>query len=133
MSSQNNTQSTVLRIAQLILNLLLAVPSVAIGAVTLISPDVPAEALVENTIVGVALLATGALLTYGLFRPFSGGLLLLVWAVAFADVFNGFHLSETLFKSREVAYNSFWSGVSGFLMVLGLLAVVRARGLPVRR
>lgn len=127
MSDQKKSLNTVLRIVHIILNLLLAVPSIGIGAMTLISPDVPAEALTENAIVGVALLATAAVLIYDVFRPFSGGLLLLVWAVAFAILFNGFHLSEALLKSREVGYSPFWSGTTGLLIVLGLLSVVRAR------
>lgn len=127
MSNRSIFSSKAGRILQVVLNLLLAVPAVGLGAITLISPDVPAEALAENAIVGLAMLATAAILVFDMFRPFSGGVLLIIWSLIFAAIFNGFHLSEYVFESRQTGYQTFWSGVTLMLVILGLLSLVRAR------
>jgi hypothetical protein len=116
-----------MRAAQIILNLLLAIPLCVIGAIHLFSPDVPAEASVEGTIVVTTLLLTAVILVYAIFRPFSGGLLILLCALAFAIVLNGFHASEYLLKARTVGYHPLWSGLTVLLAALGLFSLVRAR------
>jgi len=127
MNDRTTTLNSGLRIAQMMLNVLLAVVFIWLGATSLVSPSVPAEVAVENTMVGVALLATAAVLIYDVFRAFSGGVLLLVWAVVFSSVFNGFHLSEALMRSRPVGYHPFWSAVTALLLALGLMSLWRAR------
>jgi len=127
MSSQARQPGEGFRTTLIVLNLVVALPAIGLGLITLISPDVPAAAAAENTAVGAGLLATAVFLIYALFRPFSGGMLLLVWAVAFAALMNGFHLSEILFDARRVGYSSFWSAFALLLAVLGVLSIVLAR------
>ena len=112
---------------KIVLNLLLAIPALGLGVMTLFSPYVPAGALSENAIAGIALLGTAAILFFDLYKPFLGGVLLISWAVVFAAVFNGFHLSEYIFSTRQVGYQTFWSGITVLLLVLGLFSLVRAK------
>lgn len=127
MTDQKATLSSRLRIAQIVLNVLLAAPFLWLGITNLLSPNVPVETGTENTIVGAALLATAALLIYDVFKVFSGGVLLLVWAVGFSAVFNAFHASEALMQWRPVGYHPFWSALTVLLVALGLLSLWRAK------
>ncbi len=115
-----------LRNAQLVLNILLAVPVFLLGILTLFSPEGPGNALLENILVSTGLFGTTALLIYDIYRPFSGGLFLLIGAPAFAVLFNGFHLSKILLESRHVGYSPFWSAISVGIAGLGVLSLVRA-------
>lgn len=127
MSIPSRSLARVGRVLQIGLNLLLAVPALGLGAMTLFSPDVPAGALLENVIVGIALLATSAILVFDIYRPITGGVLLIVWAVAFAFIFNGFHLSDYMFPTRQVGFHVFWSYMTSVLLMLGILSLLRDR------
>jgi hypothetical protein len=116
-----------LSITSIGLNVLVAVPLMGLGALTLISPDVPPEALTENTYVGLTLLIASLVLFYDLFRPISGGLLILVLVLPFSIMFNAFHASELLMKSRVVGYDSFWTVAAIVLVILAGLSIVRGR------
>ena len=98
-----------------------------LGVVSLISPDVPENALAENTLVGAMLILTAAVLIYALFRPYSGGFFLCICAVPFGFIFNAFHLSNALYPSREAGYHPFFSAVAGLVLLLGVLSVIRGR------
>ena len=98
-----------------------------LGVVSLISPDVPEDALAENTLVCAMFILTAAVLIYALFRPYSGGFLLCICALPFAFIFNAFHLSNVLYPSREVGYAPFFSAITGLLLLLGVLSVIRGR------
>lgn len=98
-----------------------------LGVVNLISPDVPERALAENTLVGAMLILTAVVMIYALFRPYSGGFFLCICAVPFGFVFNAFHLSDALYPSREVGYAPFWSAITGLVLLLGVLSVIRSR------
>jgi len=98
-----------------------------LGVVNLISPDVPERALGENTLVCAILILTAAVLIYALFRPYSGGFFLCIYAVPFGFVFNAFHLSDALYPSRETGYAPFWSAITGLVLLLGVLSVIRGR------
>jgi hypothetical protein len=98
-----------------------------LGVVSLISPDVPERALAENTLVGAMLILTAAVLIYALFRPYSGGFFLCICAVPFGFIFNAFHLSNALYPSRDAGYAPFWSAITGLVLLLGVLSVIRGR------
>jgi hypothetical protein len=98
-----------------------------VGVANLISPDVPEDALAENTRVCAMFILTAAVLIYALFRPYSGGFLLCICALPFAFIFNAFHLSNVLYPSREVGYAPFFSAITGLLLLLGVLSVIRGR------
>ena len=98
-----------------------------LGVVNLISPDVPERALAENTLVGAMLILTAVVLIYALFRPYSGGFFLCICAVPFGFIFNAFHLSDALYPSREVGYAPFWSAITGLVLLVGVLSVIRGR------
>lgn len=98
-----------------------------LGVVNLISPDVPERALAENTLVGAMLILTAVVMIYALFRPYSGGFFLCICAVPFGFIFNAFHLSDALYPSREVGYAPFWSAITGLVLLLGVLSVIRSR------
>jgi len=111
----------------LIPTVLLASFFLFLGVVSLISPDVPESALAENTRVSAMLILTAAVLIYALFRPYSGGFFLCICAVPFGFIFNAFHLSNVLYPSREVGYAPFFSAITGLLLLLGVLSVIRGR------
>ena len=98
-----------------------------LGVVNLISPDVPEAALAENTLVCATLILTAALLIYALFRPYSGGFFLCICALPFGFIFNAFHLSDALYPSRAVGYSPFLSAITGLVLLLGVLSVIRGR------
>ena len=98
-----------------------------LGVVNLISPNVPEKALAENTLVGAMLILTAAVLIYVLFRPYSGGFFLCICAVPFGFIFNAFHLSNILYPSREAGYHHFFSAITGLVLLLGVLSVIRSR------
>ncbi len=79
-----------LTVITVIPSILLASFFLLLGVVHLISPDVPPDALGENTRVCAMLILTGAALIYALFRPYSGGYFLLILAFPFAAIFH-FH------------------------------------------
>lgn len=108
---------------------LLAIVFLALGAMTLFSPDVPEAALLENTLVGVILLTGAAVSSYAVFRPNVGGILMIAFAVLFGLTFNGFYLSSLLIPGRDVGYNSFWSAMTAAILLLGVLSVARGRRL----
>lgn len=98
-----------------------------LGVVSLISPDVPERALAENTLAGAMLILTAAVLIYALFRPYSGGFFLFICAVPFGFFFNAFHLSNALYPSRDAGYSHFFSAITGLILLLGVLSVIRGR------
>jgi len=98
-----------------------------LGVVNLISPDVPERALAENTLVSAMLILTAVVLIYALFRPYSGGFFLCICAVPFGFIFNAFHLSDALYPSRAVGYAPLWSAITGLVLLLGVLSVIRSR------
>ena len=116
-----------LSVITIILAVLLVSLFLFLGVVNLISPDVPERALAENTLVGAMLILTAVVLIYALFRPYSGGYFLCICAVPFGFIFNAFHLSDALHPSREVGYAPFWSAITGLVLLVGVLSVIRGR------
>jgi hypothetical protein len=118
---------TLLAIITIIPGVLLAALFLFVGIVGLIHPDVPSSALADNTRVCATLILTAAFLIYAFFRPYSGGFFLCIWAVPFGFIFNAFHLSNALYPSREIGYHHFWSAITGLVLLLGVLSVIRGR------
>ena len=118
---------TLLFVITIIPAVLLASFFLFLGVVNLISPDVPERALAENTLVCAMLILTAAVLIYALFRPYSGGFFLCICAVPFGFIFNAFHLSNALYPSRQTGYAPFWSAITGLVLLLGVLSVIRCR------
>ena len=118
---------TLLSVVTIIPGVLLASFFLFLGVVTLVSPDVPENALAENTVVGAMLILTAAVLIYALLRPYSGGFFLCICAVPFALIFNAFHLSNVLYPSRDVGYAHFFSAITSLILLLGVLSVIRGR------
>jgi hypothetical protein len=111
MSDSNTKRHSVFAIIIIALGVLMAVAFMLIGLINLISPDVPASAFDENTLVSITLIFTSVLLIYSLFRPHSGGYLLCACAFAFSFVFH-FHF--------------FWILAAILILLLGILSVIRA-------
>ena len=118
---------TLLSVITIIPAVLLASFFLFFGVANLISPDVPSSYLAENTLVCAMLILTAAVLIYALFRPYSGGFFLCICAVPFALIFNAFHLSNVLYPSRDVGYAHFFSAITGLVLLLGVLSVIRGR------
>jgi len=99
------------------------------GVHSLLNPFVPQELLAENTLVCAALILTAAVLIYALFRPYSGGFLLCIWAVPFGFILHAFRLSlfSALYPSMEVGYHPIFAAIAGLVLLLGLLFVIRGR------
>ena len=101
------------------------------GVHSLFTPFVPGELLAQNTLSCAAFILTAALLIYALFRPYSGGLLLCMWAVPLGLVFYAFRRSlwSALYPSWEweVGYHPIFAVLSAVVLLLGLLFVVRGR------
>ena len=77
---------TILRVITTILGVVMASLLLLFGVGNLINPDVAAGYLDLNTRVCVTVIFTGVVLLYALFRPFTGGILLCLCAVALAFV-----------------------------------------------
>lgn len=127
MRRRHTRRNTLLFVITIIPAVLLASLFLFLGVVNLISPDVPDRALAENTAVCVMLILTAAVLIYALFRPYSGGFALCISALPFAFIFNAFHLSKALYPSRAVGYTHFFSAVTGLVLLLGVLSIIRGR------
>lgn len=83
--------STALRIITTILGVLMATLFLVFGVGNLINPDVLDSALDLNTRVCVTVIFTGVVSIYTLFRPYSGGIVLCICAVALAFVSHVFY------------------------------------------
>ncbi len=118
---------TPLLVITLIPSVLMALLFLFVGVSELVGPHVPESALPENTVVCVILILTAVGLIWALLRPFSGGVFLCISALPFGFTFNAFHLSEALYPSRPVGYTHFWSALTGLVLLLGVLALLRAR------
>jgi hypothetical protein len=116
-----------LLILMLIVEVVLAFFFLFIGVAAFVSPNVPMEALTENILVGSILILCAAVLIYAFFRPYWGGLFLCICAVPFGFIFNAFHVSHALYPSREVGYHPFWSAMTGLILLVGVLSVIRGR------
>ena len=112
------------------------VPAIVLAAVflfwgvnSLLYPFVPEELLTQNTLVCAALILTAAVLVYALLRPYAGGLLLCIWAVPLGLVFRAFRHSiwSALYPSWEAAYHPVFAAITGLLLMLGTLFVLRGR------
>ena len=99
------------------------------GVHSLFNPFVLEELLAENTLVCAVLILTAAVLIYALFRPYSGGFLLCIWAVPFGFMLHAFRLSlfSALYPSMEVGYHPIFAAIAGLVLLLGLLFVIRGR------
>ena len=113
-----------------------AIPAVLLASVflfwgvhSLLNPFVPQELLAENTLVCAALILTAAVLVYALFRPYWGGLFLCIWAVPFGLTLHAFRfsISNALYPSMEVGYHPVFAAISGLILLLGVLFVIRGR------
>ena len=99
------------------------------GVHSLFNPFVPEELLAENTRACAVLILTAAVLIYALFRPYSGGFFLCIWAVPFGFILYAFRrsLSSALYPSMEVSYDPILAAITGLVLLLGLLFVIRGR------
>lgn len=121
---------TLLLVITIIPAVLLASVFLFWGVNSLLNPFVPGELLAENTLACAVLILTAAVLIYALFRPYSGGILLCVWAVPFGFILYAFRLSlfSALYPSSQAAgYHPIFAAVSGLVLLLGLLFVTRGR------
>jgi hypothetical protein len=82
----NTSSCTTLRIITTILNVLMASLFLPLGVGNLINPDVADSYLGLNTRVCLMVILTGVVSIYTLFRPYSGGILLCICAVALCFV-----------------------------------------------
>ena len=117
---------TLLLVITIIPAVLLASFFLFMGVGGLIVED-PERVLAESILVGGMLILTAAVLIYALFRPYSGGFFLCICAVPFGFTFNAFHLSNVLYPSREAGYHPFWSTITGLVLLLGVLSIIRGR------
>lgn len=91
---------------------LLALFFLVMGVANLVSPDVPSEALGENTRVCITLILTAAVIVYSFFSPFIGGWILLIWAIPFAAVFH---------------FHPIFGFLAGLIFLIGGASVIRGR------
>ena len=120
---------TVLLVITTIPAILLASVFLYWGVHSLLKPFVPQELLTENVLVCAALILTAAALVYALFRPHSGGVLVCIWAVPFGLILNAFRRSiwSGLDPSWQVGYHPVFAAISGLVLLLGVLFVIRGR------
>jgi hypothetical protein len=120
---------TLLLVITIVSAVLLASAFLFWGVHSLLNPFVPEELLAENTLVCAALVLTAAALVYALFRPYSGGFLLCIWAVPFGFILHAFRLSifSALYPSWEAGYHPIFAAITGLVLLLGLLFVIRGR------
>ena len=120
---------TLLLVITIIPAVLLASVFLFWGLHSLFNPFVAEELLAENTLVCAVLILTAAVLICALFRPYSGGVFLCIWAVPFGLILNAFRLSlsNAPYPSREVGYAPIFAAISGLVLLLGVLFVIRGR------
>jgi len=63
------------------------------GLGNLIYPDVPESFIAQNTKICIAMIITGFIMGYAVFRLYSGGLLLIACSVGMGFAFRGFFLN----------------------------------------
>jgi hypothetical protein len=99
------------------------------GLHSLLTPFVPQELLRENALVCAVLILTAAVLIYALFRPYWGGILPFFWALPFGFVLHAFRLAlfRAQYPSMEVGYRPIFAAISGLVLLLGVLFVIRGR------
>jgi hypothetical protein len=81
-----------------------------LGVANLVSPDVPPEALDENTRICITLILTGAVLIYSFFFPYIGGWVLMILALLFAAIFH---------------FHPIFVVLAGLLLLIGGASVIR--------
>jgi hypothetical protein len=120
---------TLLLVITIIPAVLLASVFLFWGVHSLFNPFVPEELLAENALVCAVLILTAAAMIYALFRPYSGGFFLCIWAVPFGLILHAFRLSlfSALYPSWQVGYDPIFGAISGLVLLLGLLFVIRGR------
>lgn len=82
------------------------------GTSNLINPDVPENYLNQNTRICVMMIIAGLVAVYGIFRPYSGGLLLCACAVGMGFIYRGFFHNPL---TPLVMITGFFFFVSGYL------------------
>jgi hypothetical protein len=120
---------TLLLIITIIPAVLLASLFLFWGVHSLLNPFVPEELLTQNALVCAVLILTAAVLIYALFRPYWGGFLLCIWAVPFGFILHAFRRSlfGALYPSWEVGYDPIFAAITGLVLLLGVLFVIRGR------
>ena len=120
---------TLLLVITIIPAVLLASVFLFWGVHSLLNPFVPEELLAQNTLVCAVLILTAAFLIYALFRPYSGGFFLCIWAVPFGFILYAFSrsLSNALYPSWEFGYHAIFAAITGLVLLLGVLFVIRGR------
>ncbi len=99
------------------------------GVHSLLYPFVPEELLGQNTLLCAVLILTAAVLVYALFRPYSGGVLLCLWAVPFGFILHAFRLSiwRVLYPAWAIGYHPVFAAITGLVLLLGVLFAIRGR------
>ena len=110
MTFSRKSLASALTVVVVVLGVLLAAILLLLGVANLIRPDVSPGDLAQNARVCVTVILAGLGSIYALLRPYSGGVLLLVCAVALGVVFGGF----------------FRNPITSAVLLLGVLSVVRA-------
>ena len=78
----------IFNITIVILAVLMFIFGLLMGTANLINPDVPDNYLAQNTRVCVGLIIVSLVIIYSVFRPYSGGILLCISAVAYFIIVN---------------------------------------------
>lgn len=83
MHSSDKGTSRVLSVITIVLGVLMASFLLLFGVANLIKPDVPYSYLDQNSRVCVMFILTGLVIIYAILRPYSGGILLCIFALIF--------------------------------------------------
>ena len=83
MHSSDKGPSRVLSVITIVLGVLMASFLLLFGVANLIKPVVPYSYLDQNTRVCVMFILTGLVIIYAILRPYSGGILLCIFALIF--------------------------------------------------
>lgn len=83
MSDQDDKFSKVITIITIIIAVPLALFFLVSGIANLIHPTAPANYIDRNTIVCTMIIISSLIILYAMFRPFIGGIILVIFSVAF--------------------------------------------------
>ena len=83
MDSSNSSATPVLTILTIILGGIMVVFGLLFGIANLIQPNVPDAFLAQNTRVCVGLILISLVIIYSIFRPYFGGILLIICALTY--------------------------------------------------
>jgi hypothetical protein len=89
MDNQGKDKTEIFTIIQVILGVPLALILLIFGIANLVHPDVPVSYLKRNNAVCIMVIVASLIMLYAMFRPYVGGIIILIYSAAFFMIIPG--------------------------------------------